>query len=81
MAAAATPTAVVVLTGDELLRGFIQDANGGFLAAELRGLGIHTHSIVVVGDPLEEITAGVRGAADAVGADLVIVCGGLGRRR
>jgi nicotinamide-nucleotide amidase len=72
------PRARLLLTGDELLRGFIQDANSGFLAAELRDLGIELDQIRIVGDEHEEIVAALDAARTRDGIELVVVCGGLG---
>jgi nicotinamide-nucleotide amidase len=72
------PRARLLLTGDELLRGFIQDANSGFLAAELRDLGIELDQIRIVGDEHEVIVAALDEARTRDGIDLVVVCGGLG---
>ncbi len=72
------PTARLLLTGDELLRGFIQDANSGFIAASLRDLGIELDSIRVVGDDYAAIEHELRLARDTDGVDLVVVTGGLG---
>ncbi|MCW2921985.1 MAG: Competence/damage-inducible CinA-like protein [Thermoleophilia bacterium] len=72
------PTARLLLTGDELLRGFIQDANSGFIAARLRDLGIELDSIRIVGDDYAAIEHELRLARDIDGVDLVVVTGGLG---
>lgn len=71
------PRAQILVTGDELLRGFVQDANSGFLAAELRGLGIPLQRVQVVGDELDGIVDGLLRACEEH-SDLVIVTGGLG---
>jgi nicotinamide-nucleotide amidase len=67
-----------LLTGDELVRGFIQDANSGFIAARLRDLGIELEEIRIVGDEHEEIERSIRSAFDSGGIDLMVVTGGLG---
>lgn len=72
------PTAAVVLTGDELLRGFVQDANSGFLARELRDLGIDLRQVRMVADELDEIRAVLRELTSEGRHDLVVVTGGLG---
>lgn len=65
------------MTGDEVLRGRIQDGNGGVLAASLEGLGADVASIRIVGDDLRGIVAALeRDIAD--GCRLVCVTGGLG---
>jgi competence/damage-inducible protein CinA-like protein len=71
-----SPTAAVLLTGSELLRGVIADRNAAHLATQLERLGIGMRRTLVVGDPLEEIEAGLR---ELIGShDLVVTSGGLG---
>jgi nicotinamide-nucleotide amidase len=71
-----TPTAAVLLTGSELLRGVIADRNASFLAARLERLGFSMRRTLVVGDPLEEIETALR---ELIGEyDLVVTSGGLG---
>ena len=65
----------VLLTGSELLRGDVRDANGGFLARQLSQLGLEPERIVVVGDDPNELT---RALEDGLRADLLVVSGGLG---
>jgi nicotinamide-nucleotide amidase len=70
------PTAAVLLTGSELLRGVIADRNASHLAAKLERLGIGMRRTLVVGDPVSEIEAGLR---ELIGShDLVVTSGGLG---
>ncbi len=69
------PRAAVLLTGSELVRGSIDDANGAFLARELTRLGIEPERWTVVGDRPEELEAALR---EALQADLCIISGGLG---
>lgn len=66
------------LTGDELLRGFVQDANSGFIANELRNLGADLDQIRIVGDSVDQVEALLRIALVRDLVDIVIVCGGLG---
>lgn len=73
-----TPTARLLLTGDELLRGFVQDANSGFLAERLRELGIAVDEFRVLGDEHGAIARALETALDRDGVDLVVVTGGLG---
>jgi nicotinamide-nucleotide amidase len=72
------PTARLLLTGDELLRGFVQDANSGHVAARLRDLGIELDAIRIVGDDHAVIERELRIARDVDGVDLVVITGGLG---
>ncbi|MCW2955787.1 MAG: competence/damage-inducible protein [Thermoleophilia bacterium] len=76
--ASRSPRAIVLITGDELLRGFIQDANSGFLAESLRELGIELVQVRIVGDDFAEIEGAIADSLEGIGADLVILSGGLG---
>jgi nicotinamide-nucleotide amidase len=69
------PTAAILLTGNELLRGVIADRNGPHLAAGLERIGFTVRRTVVVGDEIADIRAGLRLVLDA---DLVVTSGGLG---
>jgi nicotinamide-nucleotide amidase len=69
------PTAVVVVTGSELVRGDRNDLNGPFLARELVARGLEPERIIVVGDAPEELEAALR---EGAAADLCVVSGGLG---
>jgi len=69
------PRAAVLLTGSELVRGAIHDANGPFLAQELTRLGLEPTRWTVVGDRPEELEAALR---EALLADVCVVSGGLG---
>jgi competence/damage-inducible protein CinA-like protein len=70
------PTASILLTGNELLRGVIADQNGPHLAAALERLGFSLRRTLVVGDELDDICAGLRLMLES--ADLVVTSGGLG---
>ncbi len=70
-----SPTAVVLVTGSELVRGGRTDENGPFLARELSTHGIEPARIVVVGDRPETLEQAMR---EALEADLVVTSGGLG---
>jgi nicotinamide-nucleotide amidase len=69
------PTAVVLVTGSELVRGGRVDENGPFLARELSTRGIEPARIHVVGDHPEMLAQALR---EALEADLVVTSGGLG---
>jgi nicotinamide-nucleotide amidase len=69
------PRAAVLLTGSELVRGSIRDANGAFLARELTRLGLEPARWLVVGDRPEELEAALR---EALQADICVISGGLG---
>ncbi len=66
----------IIVTGTEVLTGRVPDANGPWLAEQLRGLGVDVGRTVVVGDRPDDLAAALRFlAADH---DLVITSGGLG---
>ncbi|MFC5379707.1 competence/damage-inducible protein A [Aquipuribacter nitratireducens] len=68
--------AAVVVTGTEVLTGRVPDANGPWLAEQLRGLGADIGAVVTVGDRPGDLASALRFAAS--GHDLVITSGGLG---
>jgi nicotinamide-nucleotide amidase len=70
-----TPTAAVLVTGTELVRGGRVDENGPFLARELSSRGIEPDRVSVIGDRPEHLEAALR---EALEHDLVVTSGGLG---
>jgi nicotinamide-nucleotide amidase len=70
------PSAAILLTGSELLRGVISDRNASHLARQLELLGMPAERVLMVGDPLEDIVDGLRELTAS--HDLVITSGGLG---
>ncbi|MEW6581831.1 MAG: CinA family nicotinamide mononucleotide deamidase-related protein [Actinomycetota bacterium] len=70
-------TAAVLVTGDEVLRGRIPDANGGHLARDLDARGVAVRRIVVVGDGIDTLVRALRELLDE-SPDLVVTSGGLG---
>ncbi len=54
------PTAGILLIGEELLSGKVDDENARFLVKALRALGVVTRRIEVVPDEPDEIVAAVR---------------------
>ena len=70
------PRAGVLVTGTEVLTGRVADANGPWLAEQLRERGADIGSIVVVGDRPEDLRAALEFLASH--HDLVITSGGLG---
>ena len=68
--------ASVLLIGDELLAGEIQDRNGLYLADQLSRQGFRMRDIRVLPDDVEWIAAAVTAALRD--CRLVVVCGGLG---
>ncbi len=69
--------AAILVTGDEVLRGRIQERNAGFLARSLESLGVEIAVWEMVSDEMDEI-AGALGRLMASGVALVCVSGGLG---
>ncbi len=75
MAAGGRPTAAIVVTGSELVRGERTDLNGPFFAAQALALGVEPGRITIVGDRPDELEAAL---VDGLAADLCLVSGGLG---
>ncbi|HSB52430.1 MAG TPA: competence/damage-inducible protein A [Dissulfurispiraceae bacterium] len=69
-------TAGIVVIGDEILSGKVQDGNSFFMARELRARGVEVRRIVVIPDETEEIARTVRSFAEKF--DLVFTSGGIG---
>jgi len=74
--ARATETAALVLVGNELLSGKVQERNLEPLATTLRALGIRLERVVVVGDDRAVIAEEVRAASAR--HDVVFTSGGVG---
>jgi nicotinamide-nucleotide amidase len=70
-----TLTASVLVTGSELIRGGRRDANGPFLAQELTRRGLEPGGITIVGDDPAALEPAIR---ERLGADLLVLSGGLG---
>lgn len=70
------PTAAVLLIGNELLSGKVQDANLVVLARDLRALGVRLTRVVMVEDVREVIRDEVRALSSA--HDWVVTSGGVG---
>lgn len=70
------PTAVIILIGNELLSGRVEDANAKFLLPELHALGVAVKRVVVIPDDLEDIAETVRDCAGRF--DYVFTSGGVG---
>ncbi len=70
------PVASVLLIGDELLAGEIQDRNGPYFADQLTRQGFRIRDIRLLPDDVEAIAVGVTEALRD--CKLVVVCGGLG---
>ncbi len=70
------PRLRLVVIGDEILLGRIQDTNTAWLADRSLGWGLRLAGVAVVGDEQQAIVASLRAAVAS--AELVIVTGGLG---
>lgn len=69
-------TAGLIIIGNEILSGKIQDQNSFFLATELRTLGVSLMRIVVIPDDLHTISKDAR--AFSASYDFVLTTGGVG---
>jgi len=69
-------TAALLVIGNEILSGKVQDANTQVLALTLRGLGIELRRVVTVLDEIAGIAAELN--ALRAGFDLVFTSGGVG---
>ena len=72
-----TMDAAIIVVGDEVLQGFIQDTNTHYLASRLREGGHRVRKVTVVPDETSAIAGAVREAL-ASGVGLLLVSGGLG---
>jgi molybdenum cofactor synthesis domain-containing protein len=70
------PTAAIIVIGDEVLSGKVEEQNARFLVRELRKLGVAVRRIDVIPDVPEEIAATVRLASARF--DIVFTSGGIG---
>src|SRR6266536_1652156 len=69
-------TAGIVLVGNEILSGKIEDANAAYLCRELRALGVDVRRIIVIPDEVDLIAREV--AAASAELDVVFTSGGVG---
>lgn len=70
------PTAAILLVGNEILSGKVEEENARYLVRELRALGVTLGRVEIVPDDLEDIAASVR--ALAARFDVVFTSGGVG---
>jgi molybdenum cofactor synthesis domain-containing protein len=70
------PTAAIIVIGDEVLSGKVEEQNARFLVRELRQLGVGVRLIEVIPDVPAEIIASVRTASSTF--DHVFTSGGIG---
>src|SRR5437899_11466007 len=69
-------TAGIILVGNEILSGKIEDANAIYLCRELRRLGMDVRKIAIIPDDVDVIAAEVAAAHRAW--DVVFTSGGVG---
>jgi nicotinamide-nucleotide amidase len=67
----------ILVTGTEVLSGYVTDRNGPWVSERLAELGVEVAEIICVGDRAEDLEAALRFLRDQ-GADLVVTTGGLG---
>jgi FAD synthetase len=70
------PTAGIIVIGNEILSGKVVDANSGYLAVELRKLGVDLRRILTLPDEIETIAEAVRSFHETY--DHVFTSGGIG---
>ncbi len=69
-------SAGIIVIGNEILSGKTRDANSGYLARELRGLGVDVRKMSVIPDDLHRIADEVRTFSGSY--DYVFTTGGVG---
>jgi nicotinamide-nucleotide amidase len=67
----------ILVTGTEVLSGFITDRNGPWVSERLGELGVEVTQITVVGDRPEDLESALRAMREQ-GIDLIVTSGGLG---
>ncbi len=69
-------TAAIVIIGDEILSGQVEDCNSFYFSRELRDLGVRVKFMAVIPDDIDEIAETVRHVADKY--EVVFTSGGIG---
>src|SRR3977135_2519066 len=67
----------IIVTGNEVLNGRVQDSNGPWISERLAELGVEVANIVVVAARPDDLEAALR-FMEAEGMDLIVTSGGLG---
>lgn len=75
-AASTNPTAAILVIGNEILSGKVEDENARYLIGQLRRLGVSLRRIEIVPDLVDEIAASVRTLSARV--DHLFTSGGVG---
>jgi molybdenum cofactor synthesis domain-containing protein len=70
------PTAAILVIGNEILSGKVEEENARYLIGELRQLGVSLRRVEIIPDVVEEIAASVRTWATRV--DHLFTSGGVG---
>ena len=76
MPVAKAPRAAIVVIGDEILKGQVQDLNTKFLATELRECGVKLERVLILPDDVDDISQSVREFSKDY--DYVFTTGGVG---
>jgi len=71
-----TPSAGIVIIGDEILAAKVDDVNMRFLCKNLRAVGWHVSHVYFVGDDIEDISNAITDLS--MKCDAVMTSGGLG---
>lgn len=71
-----SPTAAILVIGDEVLKGQVQDANTFHLAKELKEIGVKVQRVVIVPDDIDVIACEVSELSEKF--DYLFTCGGCG---
>ncbi|MGP3667443.1 MAG: competence/damage-inducible protein A [Candidatus Bathyarchaeota archaeon] len=67
----------IIIVGNEILQGYVQDTNSRWIARKLTDLGYNVKIMLVVGDVIEDIGEALT-LTFKLNLDFVFVCGGLG---
>ncbi|HEY7913448.1 MAG TPA: molybdopterin-binding protein [Blastocatellia bacterium] len=70
-------TVEIIVIGNEILLGLVQDTNSNYLCRVLREMSARVRHISAVRDEIDSISEEVRASLDR-GADVIFTCGGLG---
>jgi molybdenum cofactor synthesis domain-containing protein len=70
------PSAGILIIGNEILSGKVEDTNSPYLCRELRTLGVDVDRILTIPDEVQVIASEVKVMADAY--DFVFTSGGIG---